>query len=132
MSGTYKITMAPRGSRRKIVFVIFVVCLVGFVAHAQEPSQNRREFTILAKDHTFTPNKLDVSQDDIVKITLRSEERPTSFAIDAYRIVKRAAGGTSITFEFRADQPGTFTFYCNLTTDPGCKDMKGTLTVRAR
>ena len=32
----------------------------------------------------------------------------------------------SITFEFRADQPGTFTFYCNLTTDPGCKDMKGT------
>ena len=32
----------------------------------------------------------------------------------------------SITFEFRADQPGTFTFYCNLTTDPGCKEMKGT------
>jgi len=104
------------------------------VAHpvAQEPSQNRREFTIVAKDHVFTPNRLDVSQDDLVKITLRSEDRPTSFAIDAYRIVKRVAGGTSITFEFRADQPGTFTFYCNLTTDPGCKDMSGTLTVRAR
>ena len=104
------------------------------VAHtsAQEPSQNRREFTVVAKDHTFTPDKLDVSQDDIVKITLRSDDRPTSFAIDAYRIVKRAPGGTSITFEFRADQPGTFTFYCNLTTDPGCKDMKGTLNVRAR
>lgn len=99
---------------------------------AQEPSQNRREFTIVAKDHTFTPNKVDVSRDDIVKITLRSDDRPTSFAIDAYRIVKRAPGGTSITFEFRADQPGTFTFYCNLTTDPGCKDMKGTLTVRPR
>jgi heme/copper-type cytochrome/quinol oxidase subunit 2 len=115
---------------RKIVFVSFVSFV--FIAAAQEPSQNRREFTIVAKDHTFTPSKLDVSQDDIVKITLRSEERPTSFAIDAYRIVKRAAGGTSITFEFRADQPGTFTFYCNLTTDPGCKDMKGTLTVHAR
>ena len=101
-------------------------------AAAQEPSQNRREFTIVAKDHTFTPNKLDVSQDDLVKITLRSEDRPTSFAIDAYRIIKRAAGGTSITFEFRADQPGAFTFYCNLTTDPGCQEMKGTLTVRAR
>jgi heme/copper-type cytochrome/quinol oxidase subunit 2 len=101
-------------------------------AFAQEPAQNRREFTIVAKDHVFTPNRLDVSQDDLVKITLRSEERPTSFAIDAYRIVKRAAGGTAITFEFRADQPGTFTFYCNLTTDPGCKEMTGTLTVRAR
>lgn len=112
------------------VFVSFVSFVLG--SSAQEPSQNRREFTIIAKDHVFTPNKLDVSQDDLVKITLRSEDRPTSFAIDAYRIVKRAAGGTSITFEFRADQPGTFTFYCNLTTDPGCKEMKGTLTVRAR
>ena len=94
---------------------------------AQEPAQNRREFTIVAKDHVFTPNKLDVSQDDLVKITLRSEDVPVSFAIDAYRIVKRVAGKTSITFEFRADQPGTFPFYCNLTTDPGCKDMRGAL-----
>ena len=112
--------------------MLFVGSFVSFVASAQEPSQNRREFTIVAKDHLFTPNKLDVSQDDLVNITLRSEDRPTSFAIDAYRIVKRAAGGTSITFEFRADQPGTFTFYCNLTTDPACKDMRGTLTVRAK
>ena len=92
---------------------------------AQEPAQNRREFTIVAKDHVFTPNKLDVSQDDLVKITLSSEDVPASFAIDAYRIVKRVAGKTSVTFEFRADQAGTFPFYCNLTTDAGCKDMKG-------
>jgi heme/copper-type cytochrome/quinol oxidase subunit 2 len=110
-----------------VPFVSFV-----FIGAAQEPSQNRREFTIVAKNHVFTPNKIDVSQDDLVKITLRSEDRATSFAIDAYRIVKRAAGGTSVTFEFRADQPGTFTFYCNLTTDPGCKEMRGTLTVRAK
>lgn len=113
-----------------LIFVLFV-CFV-FSAAAQEPAQNRREFTVVAKDHAFTPNKLDVSQDDIVKITLRSEERPASFAIDAYRIVKRAAGGTSITFEFRADQAGTFEFYCNLTTDKACADMKGTLTVRPK
>ena len=113
------------------LFFVFFVSFV-FSAMAQEHAQNRREFTIVAKDHTFTPNKLEVSQDDIVKITLRSEERPASFAIDAYRIVKRAAGGTSITFEFRADQAGTFEFYCNLTTDKACADMKGTLTVRPK
>ena len=78
------------------------------------------------------PNKLEVSQDDLVKITLKSEDRPTSFAIDAYRIARRAAGGLSTTFEFRADQAGTFTFYCNLTKDEGCKDMKGTLVVKAK
>ena len=123
-----------RGARRQLVFVPLVSFFAsfGFAVNGQEPAQNRREFSIVARDHVFTPNRLEVSQDDLVKITLRSDDRPTSFAIDAYRIVKRAADGTSITFEFRADQPGTFTFYCNLTTDPGCKDMTGTLTVRPR
>ena len=72
---------------------LLLACLRVRAAHAaQEPAQNRREFTIVAKDHVFTPNKLEVSQDDLVKITLRSEDVPVSFAIDAYRIVKRVRG----------------------------------------
>ena len=51
----------------------------GGAASAQEPAQNRREFTIVAKDHVFTPDKLEVSQDDLVKITLRSEDVPGEF-----------------------------------------------------
>jgi cytochrome c oxidase subunit 2 len=113
--------------------LLLILALVApAVAVAQEQAPNRREFTIVAKDHVFTPNKLEVSQDDLVKITLKSEDRPSSFAIDAYRIVKRAAGGLSTTFEFRADRAGTFTFYCNLTADEGCKDMKGTLVVKPK
>ena len=112
-------------------FAIFVTFVVAFPS-AQEPSQNRRDFTIVAKDHVFTPDKIDVTQDDLVKITLTSEDRPASFAIDAYRIVKRVAGNSSITFEFRADQAGTFPFYCNLTKDADCKEMRGVLTVRAK
>ncbi len=111
---------------------LLVVLVLAASLGAQEQAPNRREFTIIAKDHTFTPSRLEVSQDDLVKITLKSEERPSSFAIDAYRISRRAGGGRSTTFEFRADQAGTFTFYCNLTKDPGCKDMKGTLTVKAK
>ncbi len=114
------------------VLLVALAVLVPIFAAAQEQAPNRREFTIVAKDHTFTPNKLEVSQDDLVKITLKSEDRPVSFAIDAYRIVKRAGGGLSTTFEFRAGQAGTFTFYCNLTKDPGCADMKGTLVVKAK
>jgi len=110
--------------------VAFASCVAA--APAQEPSQNRREFTIVAKDHTFTPNRIDVTRDDLVKITLRSEDVAVGFAIDAYRISKRAPGKTSITFEFRADQPGAFPFYCNLTTDAACRDMTGTLTVRPK
>ena len=98
----------------------------------QEQPPNRRDFTILAKNYEFSPRRLEVTQDDLVKITLTSEDRPASFAIDAYRIVKRVAGQTSVTFEFRADQAGTFPFYCNLTKDAACKDMRGVLTVRPK
>ena len=112
--------------------LLIVALAAPAVAATQEQAPNRREFTIVAKDHAFAPNRLEVSQDDLVKITLKSEDRPSSFAIDAYRLVKRAAGGLSTTFEFRADKAGTFTFYCNLTTDEACKDMKGTLVVKAK
>lgn len=115
---------------RRLVCVL--VASAAALVNAQELQQNRREFTIVAKDHVFTPDKMDVSQDDLVKITLRSEDVPVSFAIDAYRIIKRVSGNTSITFEFRADQAGTFVFYCNLTTDAACKDMKGVLNVRSK
>ncbi len=54
-----------------------------------------------------------------------------SFTIDVpYRISKRAGTGQSVVFEFRADEPGRFTFYCNLTQDDRCKQMKGELVVR--
>jgi heme/copper-type cytochrome/quinol oxidase subunit 2 len=113
--------------------LVAAVLLAGLASGAaQEQAQNRREFRIVAKDHTFTPNKIEVTQDDLVKITLKSEDRPSSFAIDAYRLIKRAGGGLTITFEFRADKPGTFTFYCNLTSDKDCKDMKGTLVVKPK
>ena len=99
---------------------------------AQEQAPNRRQFSIVARDHAFVPARLQVSQDDLIKITFTAEGRPASFALDAYRIVKRAAGGQTIAFEFRADLPGTFTFYCNLTSDAECRDMKGTLVVNPR
>ena len=105
--------------------------LTTVVPLAQEQAPNRREFTIVARDQAFTPDRIEVSQDDLVKITFRSEGQPTSFAIDAYRILKRAGGGQTITFEFRADQPGTFTFYCNL-SEERCQAMKGTLVVKGK
>lgn len=99
---------------------------------AQEQAPNRREFTVTARDHRYEPDRLEVSQDDLVKITLRSDDRPYSLVIDAYRIVKRAGGGQAVTFEFRADQAGTFPFYCNLTSDPEYASMRGTLVVKGR
>ena len=96
---------------------------------AQDRAPDRRDVTLVARDHQFIPDRIDVRQDDLVRVTFTSEGRPASFAVDAYRILKRAATDQTIVFEFRADQAGTFTFYCSLTSDAQCREMKGTLVV---
>ena len=98
---------------------------------AQDPP-NRREFTIVAKDFRYTPARIEVTQDDLVKLTVRSEDIAHSFTIDEYRIVKRVPAGGSTTFEFRADRAGTFPFYCNLTGEAGHQMMHGELVVRGK
>lgn len=101
-------------------------------AAGQESAPTRRAFTVVASDGRFAPDLLEVARNDLVRITLRSEHTPHSFAIDAYRLMKRAGADETITFEFRADRAGRFTFYCNLSTDVQCRDMKGTLVVQDR
>jgi heme/copper-type cytochrome/quinol oxidase subunit 2 len=99
---------------------------------AQDQAPNRREFTVTAQDFHYSLDRLEVMQDDLVRLTVRSGDIAHSFTIDEYRIVKRVAAGSSTTFEFRADRPGTFPFYCNLTSESGHTNEKGQLTVRAR
>ena len=96
---------------------------------AQEQGQVR-EFTISGNHYAFSPAAVAVGRNDLIKITFTAQDQPHSFTIDDYRIVKRAGAGQTVTFEFRADKAGTFTFYCSLSQDPRCKEMKGTLTVR--
>jgi heme/copper-type cytochrome/quinol oxidase subunit 2 len=99
---------------------------------AQDQAPNRREFTIVAKDFHYSPERIEVAQDDLVKLTVRSDDVAHSFTIDEYRIVRRVPAGGSTVFEFRADRPGTFTYYCSLTSEPGHATMKGQLVVRSK
>ena len=99
-------------------------------SEACEQSAAVREFTVRARRYAFSPARIEVNQGDIVKITLIAEDIPHSFTIDEYRISKRAPPDRSVTFEFCADRPGTFVYYCSLTNDEGCRDMRGELFVR--
>lgn len=99
---------------------------------AQDAVPNKRAFTVVARDGRFEPERIDVSRNDLVAITLKSEGRAFSFAIDAYRLMKRAGAGDTVTFAFRADQAGRFTYYCSLSNDAQCATMKGTLVVAER
>lgn len=101
------------------------------VALAQEPGREQK-FSVSAHKYDFSPALLEVQQDDLVRITLTSDDIPHSFTIDKYRIAKRVEPGRTVVFEFRADQPGRFPIYCNLRQDEKCKEMHAELVVRAR
>jgi heme/copper-type cytochrome/quinol oxidase subunit 2 len=126
--------MPPRSLIRR-AFVPAAILLAAAVCSgdatvAQE--QGRHEIVISAKRYAFSQPRIEVSANDVVKITLVAEDIPHSFTIDEYRISKRAAPGRPVTFEFRADKAGSFPFYCNLTIDDGCRQMRGELVVTPR
>ena len=99
---------------------------------AQDQAPNRPEFSLVARNYRYNPDRLEVTQDDLVRLTIRSEDFTYSFAIDEYRIVRRVPAGETTTFEFHADRAGTFRFYSNLTGEGDHADMQGQLIVRAR
>ena len=112
-------------------FAALVLLAAPFVRTSLLRAQgSAREFTINGDHFAFSPVRIEVQKDDLVKITFNARDIAHSFTIDQYRIAKRAAAGQSVTFEFRADQPGTFRFYCNLTMDERCRKMEGELVVR--
>ena len=97
---------------------------------AQEQAPVQRNVAVTAKKYAFDPGRIEVNQNDLVRVTLHSGDIPHSFTIDGYRIAKRVAAGQTVSFEFRADQAGTFPVYCNLRQEDGCRTMRGELVVR--
>ena len=91
-----------------------------------------REVEVSGRRYAFTPARIEVEQNDLIKIHFTAQDIAHSFTIDDYRIAKRAGAGQTVTFEFRADRPGTFPIYCNLAIDDGCRQMRGELIVRSR
>jgi heme/copper-type cytochrome/quinol oxidase subunit 2 len=118
-------------TRQWLVFATLAASVLFLVRTAAQDQGQVREFTVVGDNYAFAPGALTVNRNDLVKVTFTARDMPHSFTIDGpYRISKRAGAGQSVTFEFRADQAGSWPIYCALTQDAKCKDMKGTLTVR--
>ena len=99
---------------------------------AQDQAPNRREFNITARDYRFSPDRIEVGQDDLVKLVVQSQDVAYSLTINQYRVSRRIPAGGSTIVEFRADQPGTFEFYSDMKNDARHGAMKGQLIVRPR
>jgi heme/copper-type cytochrome/quinol oxidase subunit 2 len=123
--------MATSPRRQASAMALLCVVLLAAGSFAQETG-HQRSFSVTARKYAFEPARLEANLDDLVRVTLSSGDIAHSFTIDAYRIAKRVGGGQSVSFEFRADQPGTFRIYCNLKQDERCREMHGELVVHPR
>jgi heme/copper-type cytochrome/quinol oxidase subunit 2 len=117
----------PRGR-----FVLLLLALAVAALSAQDQSPTARPFAVTARRYRFDPPRIEVYQDDLVRIELKTSDIPHSLTVDAYRISKKVEPGKPVTFEFRADRAGTFPFYCNLQIEDGCRQMRGELVVKPR
>lgn len=121
----------------RVRYVVYLAVLTGTLRAwgapaVQEQGPAARPVAVTARRYKFEPARIEVSQDDLVKIELRTEDIAHSWTVDAYRISKRVGPGRPVTFEFRADKAGTFPFYCDLKTEDGCRQMRGELVVKPR
>ena len=116
----------------RVLHMLLFVALAVAAASAQDQGPTARTFAVAAHRYAFDPPKIEVNQDDLIRITLNADDIAHSLTIDAYRIAKRANPGQAVTFEFRADQAGTFPYYCNLQLDDGCRRMRGEFVVKPR
>jgi heme/copper-type cytochrome/quinol oxidase subunit 2 len=114
--------------------VLICAAVVAFVVMAagQDQGPTAKPFAVTVRRYAFDPPRIEVNQDDLVKIELRSGDIAHSLTIDGYRIAKRVGPDQLVTFEFRADRAGTFPYYCNLQNDDGCRRTRGELVVKAR
>ena len=123
-------TRMPRGVRTALALAVVVAAASLWAGRAAGRGQVR-EITITGDQFSFSPARIEVQKDDLVQIKFTAKDIAHSFTVDVpYRISKRAGAGQSVVFEFRADETGRFPFYCNLTQDDRCKQMKGELVVR--
>jgi cytochrome c oxidase subunit 2 len=113
--------------------LVAAASLAAVPAFPRQATGAARGFQVVARKYSYPEPRIEVRQNDLVKITFEAADIPHSFTIDEpYRIAKRAAPGHPVVFEFRADKVGTFEFYCSLKTDDGCRKMKGQLVVTPR
>ena len=116
----------------RVRHVVLVILIAVASATAQDQGPTAKPFTVTLHRYAFDPPRIEVNQDDLVKIELHSEDIAHSLTIDDYRIAKRVSPNQPVTFEFRADRAGTFPYYCNLQIDDGCRQMRGQLIVKPR
>lgn len=88
-----------------------------------------KAFTVSGQNFSFSPATMTVKRGDTVRITFRNASGTHNLRVDGYDVgTNMIQGGASETFEFVADEAGSFEYYCSV-GNHRAMGMVGTLTV---
>ena len=104
-------------------------CVAMFKKNPEKYLSRIKEFNIVSKKYAFVPAEIKVKQNDIVKITLTSEDVAHGLAIKEYGINLSVKKGEVKKIEFLADKKGAFTLRCSVYCGTGHEKMTGKLIV---
>ena len=94
------------------------------------PAPSVKEFTVVGKPFSFTPETIEVNKGDTVRIVFQNQNGTHDWVIDEFNTrTKILQSGQSETVEFVADKTGSFEYYCSIGTHRQM-GMKGTLIVK--
>ena len=99
---------------------------------ADGPEVEVKEFKVLARNWSFTPDRVQVEQGTKVILQIESHDAPHSFVMKAYRLKVPLPQDKTTEVAFVADKVGTFRWHCGRPCGNGCPKMTGELTVVPR
>jgi cytochrome c oxidase subunit 2 len=115
-------------------FVLAIAVAITCIAAEPARSQQRRVIQITAERFSFTPSEIVLEPGEEVEFRLKSDDTSHGFRVVGHgvnvAIPKR--GRDAITVNFKAPEPGRYTFECSRMCGAGHNFMRGVLVVRER
>ncbi len=88
-----------------------------------------KEFPIRVTREGYSPNVLQVTKGDSVRLIMYPSDTDHGFVLPAYGINEHLNEGNYKTIEFVADMDGEYGFFSNVYAGPNTKNIYGTLLV---
>lgn len=113
--------------------VLLYVGLSATPAPARSKQPEPRVIEVVARKFAFEPSRIEVTEGEMVRLTVRSADSVHGFGIKKFKIAEEVPrGGLPITIEFTATVVGEFEILCSEYCGKGHDEMAGKLIVRAR
>ena len=125
---------------QRVVLGVFVLALLPLVALARPVAVDAaagqappavKEVELKATKYEFTPNKIEVPLNTVLRIKVTASDRKHGFEIEGVKDSKTdiEQGATKV-IEYKATKAGTFEFKCSNFCGLGHGKMKGSIVVK--